>query len=192
MVSVGPSSNQNAQWTLQPPAPASETSSFQSWGGPNTNTGLTTNAFYTGQLVAAPNTSPPFSGRVVKEVGAGAVDGCYNNLPAALAASVRIKAINNGSLMSAWNVQLDNSYGPDEMGYGAAVARYYQQYVVGACTLAINQMMQISTDSVYQTYQTNSVAFTVNPGSYSVQRNTNQPASVASGSLATKSPWPNQ
>ena len=186
-VDLGPSSNPNAQWTLQPPAPASETSNFQSWGGNNGSTGLTTNALYTGQLVAAPNTSPPFSGRAVKEVGTGAVDGCYSGLPTPIASDVAIKAVNNGSLVSAWNVQLDNSYGPDEMGYGAAIARLYQQYV-GTCTMTINQMMQISTDSAaYQTYQTNSVVFTVNPGSYSVQRDTKQPAS-----LASKNPWPNQ
>jgi hypothetical protein len=130
--------------------------------------------------------SPPFSGRNVKEVGSNVADGCYNNLNAALAASVRIKPIANSSLASNWNIQLDNSYGPDEMGYGPAITRFYQQYV-GECMMTINQMMQISTDSAYRTYQTNTVVFKVTPGSYSVQRDNNQPAS-----LASKSPWPIQ
>jgi hypothetical protein len=173
--------------------PASETSNFQSWGG---NTGLTTNAFYKGQLNAVPSTPAQFSGRQVREAGSignNAGDGCYSqmaNSPSGVPQG--INQVTPTMLSSQWNVQLDGSYGIDANGYGPAVARYYQQYA-GTCSMTIDQGMQISTDATgsgnagWQLYQTNHIAFKVSPSTYSVQRDTNQPAS-----LELKSPWPVQ
>jgi hypothetical protein len=71
---------------------------------------------------------------------------------------------------SYWNMQLNNSYGPDYNGYGPGVVLYYQNYAGESCGLSGSQIMKINTDTGQQQYSTNTINWIVMPGQVSVQR----------------------
>jgi len=148
--------------------------------------GWDTNGYSTQQRFKGVLTSPAngakFGGRIVKEAGQSFSDGCNN-----MTGTQYLTPVTNNTLNSTWNVQLDNSYQDDMIGYSPSVTRYYQTYALngaGSCSLTGNQLMSIRVGAItYSQYATNSVSVTVNPSSLSVTRG---------NATGTKNPYPVQ
>jgi hypothetical protein len=167
-------------WSSSPAIPTGETSQLRNASSPWDTNGYSTEARFKGVLAALSN-GTTFSGRQVRETAQSLNDGC--NQITGTADSVF--PVTSTDISASWYLQNDGTYGDDLIGYGPAIARYYQTYAgSGNCSLQLQQGMQINVDSSgWQTYATNSVTIAVQPTQISVTRN---------GTTATKAPYPVQ
>jgi hypothetical protein len=108
-----------------------------------------------------------FGGRTVSESATALTDGCNQ-----ITGARDFQPVVSSNVASSWNVQNNNQYYYDLMGYGPSVARYYQTHAGNnGCALQFTQTMSINADGTQPTaYASHPVNISVTPSSLSVTR----------------------
>jgi hypothetical protein len=127
--------------------PTGETTSFTGWADAQ---GYPTVANF---IQTLPPSTASFSGRTVEEFDGGTEpgqDGCF--FPESQVPEAR-------PLRAAppWSVNSNNTWGPDQIGYGPLEVQYYRNHLRAPCTVTVIQRMAISCGVSRLTYKFNTI-----------------------------------